>query len=264
MSAGQPYTDADKRPVDAGGRSVSAPVPGAHWQREELVTSFTERRHILIPMLDVQEDVVRKLLQRHERSVARFLDLGCGAGAMSALVLASVGEPGTEAEGVLVDFSEPMLERAGALLADYPGRWELVRGDLSQPSWQQELPDDAPFDVVVSGLAIHHLPAQRKRELFAEAFHLLAPGGLFVNLDYVSVQGPLRGLFDEEQLANALRAEREAGGMRHEHEVGLDDDDDRPDTVLDQLQWLSDAGFDQVEVHFKWAEAAVFGGVRPA
>ena len=26
---------------------------------------------------------------------------------------------------------------------------------------------------------------------------------------------------------------------------------------------LCEAGFDETETHFKWAEAAVFGGVRP-
>jgi hypothetical protein len=33
--------------------------------------------------------------------------------------------------------------------------------------------------------------------------------------------------------------------------------------VDDQLRWLREAGFEQAEVHFKWAEGAVFGGVRP-
>ena len=59
---------------------------------------------------------------------------------------------------------------------------------------------------------------------------------MFVNMDYVAIDGPLRGLFDEEMLANAVRAERESGGTRAtEHEVDLDDDEDRPDTVEDQL-----------------------------
>jgi len=29
-------------------------------------------------------------------------------------------------------------------------------------------------------------------------------------------------------------------------------------------RWLLDAGFEDVEVHFNWAEAAIFGGTRPA
>jgi tRNA (cmo5U34)-methyltransferase len=234
-------------------------TPGAHWQREELAASFAERRRILIPLLDVQEDVIRRLLARSERPVIRFLDVGCGAGAMSELLLSS--QPGSE--GVLVDFSEPMLERATAQLAAHAGRWLPVRGDLNDPAWREQLPAGR-YDAIVSGLAIHHLPAERKRKLFAELLPLLEPGGMFVNMDYVAIDGPLRGLFDEEMLAAAVRADGESGGPHSKHEVDLQDDDDRPDTVEDQLAWLRDAGFDQVEVHFKWAEAAVYGGARPA
>ena len=236
-----------------------AATPGADWQREALVASFAERRSILIPLLDVQEDVVRRLLARHQRPIARFLDLGCGVGAMSELVLSSL----PRSEGVLVDFSEPMLERAGVQLAGHAGRWQAVSGDLNDSAWRDWLPAGR-YDAIVSGLAIHHLPPERKRTLFAELLTLLEPGGVFVNMDYVAIDGPLRGLFDEEMLAAAVRAERESAGERCEHEADLQDDDDRPDTLEDQLRWLRDAGFEQVEVHFKWAEAAVYGGARAA
>ena len=238
--------------------SASA-TPGAHWQHEELVASYADRRRILIPLLDVQEDVVARVFSRHSHPVKRFLDLGCGAGAMSELMLRTQAG----ADGVLVDFSQPMLTRAGESLAGYAGRWQAVTGDLNDPAWRDALPGGR-YDAVVSGLAIHHLPPERKPALFAEIFELLEPGGMFVNMDYVAIDGPLRGLFDEELLANAVRAERENGGTRHEHEVDLEDDDDRPDTVEDQLRWLRDAGFQQVEVHFKWAEAAIYGGARPS
>jgi tRNA (cmo5U34)-methyltransferase len=237
---------------------VSAPSPGAAWQQPELVASYAERRRILVPLLDVQEDVLARLLARNERQVKRFLDLGAGAGGVSELVLST--QPGCE--GVLVDFSEPMLERAATHLAAYDGRWQAVRGDLNDPAWPQALPGGR-YDAVVSGLAIHHIPAERKRALFAEAFELLEPGGLFVNMDYVSIEGPLRGLFDEEMRAKAVDHEHASGGTRSAEEVDIEDDDDRPDSVADQLRWLREAGFEQVEVHFKWAEAAVYGGARP-
>lgn len=257
--------------MSAGG--TASLTPGAHWQQEELAASFAERRRILIPLLELQEDVIERLFSRGERPVERFLDIGAGAGAMSELMLRAGGK-GSASHGVLVDFSEPMLARAGVNLAGYDGRWQAVTGDLNEPSWRDALPGGR-YDAVVSGLAIHHLPPERKPALFAEILELLEPGGMFVNMDYVAIDGPLRGLFDEEMLANAMRAasspegERESGGARHEHasspegEVDLEDDDDRPDTVEGQLRWLRDAGFEQVEVHFKWAEAAVFGGMRP-
>jgi tRNA (cmo5U34)-methyltransferase len=165
-----------------------------------------------------------------------------------------------------------MLAGVGERLGDPAGRWRTVRGDLSQPGWRSELPGGS-YDAAVSGLAIHHLPPQRKRALFAELFELLAPGGLFVNLDYVLVHGTLAGLFNEQMVANAMHAERERAGVHAAHREAeevrrqlADDgvgDEDIPDTAEDQVAWLGDVGFERAEVHFKWAESAVFGAVKP-
>ena len=76
------------------------------WQRPDLVSTFLRERRTVLPLLEVQEDVVRRLLERNPHPFTRFLDVGGGDGALSELVLSL--EPAAEA--VLVDFSEPMLE----------------------------------------------------------------------------------------------------------------------------------------------------------
>jgi tRNA (cmo5U34)-methyltransferase len=244
--------------------TVAERAPGATWQGADMVGAFLRRRDTLIPLLDVQQELVGTLLERHPHPIARFLDLGAGNGAMSELVLAH--RPAAQA--VLVDFSEPMLAAVGERLGESQGRWRAVRGDLSTPGWRQALPAGT-YDAAVSGLAIHHLPAERKRALFAEVFALLSPGGLFVNLDFVLVHGALQGLFHEQMVQNAVRAEHERGGdlaaeqARHELDEDGVGDQDVPDTAEDQVAWLTAAGFAQAEVHFKWAEAAVFGAVKP-
>jgi tRNA (cmo5U34)-methyltransferase len=242
---------------------MSSASPGAAWQREDLVASYTERRRSIIPLLEVQEEVIRQLLERHGRPIARWLDLGCGDGAMTELVLAAADGTGPGTTAVLLDASQPMLERAGARMRAHGVRWQALEADLNDAAWPAALPDGR-YDLVISGLAIHHLPAERKRALFAEVFELLEPGGMFLNMDCVLIDGPLQGLFDEQVRANAQRAGHEHGGASAGEDVDLDDaDDDRPDSAHDQLRWLRDAGFAEVELHFKWAEAAVFGGVRP-
>ena len=248
--------------------SAARLAPGAAWQESAMVDAFLRRRETIIPLIAVQGELVGTLLDRHPLPIGRFLDLGSGDGAMSELVLAH--RPGAEA--VLVDFSEPMLAGVSRRLGDSAGRWRAVRGDLSEPSWRDELPA-GPYHAAVSGLAIHHLPTERKRALFAEVLELLAPGGLFVNLDYVLVRGVLEGLFNEHILANAMRLERERAGahlaeseaekVRHELADDGVGDEDLPDTAEDQVAWLVQAGFEQAEVHFKWAEASVFGAVKP-
>jgi ubiquinone/menaquinone biosynthesis C-methylase UbiE len=234
---------------------VVSASPGSHWQSAELVGAFLDQRQQLLPLIDVQEDLVRRLFERHPHRPRRFIDLGAGDGAMSQLVLSVV----PDAEAVLVDFSEPMLDRAGERLGD--ASWSLARADLSTPSWRDALPDER-YGAAVSSYAIHHLPAERKRALFAEVFELLEPGAMFVNLDVVQIRGPLAGLFDEEMIANA-QAARGEGHDEHAHEPLDDEDEDRPDPAESQIAWLRDAGFEDVELHFKWAEGAIFGAVKP-
>jgi tRNA (cmo5U34)-methyltransferase len=236
--------------------------PRAHWQGSELVELFLENRQALLPLIDVQEELVRRLFDLHPHELTRFLDIGSGNGATSELLLG--GAPKREA--VLVDFSEPMLACAESRLAGR-GRWQLVLADLSRAAWRDPLPAGL-FSGAVSSLAIHHLPAERKRELYHEIFELLEPGAMFVNMDYTTIGGPLRGLWDERMLENHVRIETTHSGSRTPEEIAQeiasDDDEDRPDTVEDQLEWLREAGFAAVEIHFKWAEAAIFGGTRPA
>ncbi len=228
---------------------------GAHWQRPELAEEFLEHRQQLLPLIDVQEDLVRRIFEREGRPIRRFLDIGSGDGASSALVRSLFGA----AQAVLVDFSEPMLARAGARLG--ADGWTAVRGDLSTPSWLGELPE-GPYDAAVSSYAIHHLTSERKRALFGEVFSLLEPGAMFVNMDVVSIDGPLEGLFDEEIIARAAAMHP---GSEHERDEPFDDHgEDRPDPAEDQLAWLREAGFAPVELQFKWAEGAIFGAVKPA
>jgi tRNA (cmo5U34)-methyltransferase len=241
---------------------MSEASPGATWQQEKLVGAFLAERKTLMPLLEIQEDIVRRLLTRNLHAVGRFLDLGSGDGAMSELALSLY----PDAEAVLVDFSEPMLEAAEHRFAAGKARWQTIRGDLSDPAWRTGLPG-GEYGAAVSGFAIHHLPAARKQALSREVYELLEPGAVFINMDYVSVAGPLQGLWDEQMRANALRAELARGGSRSEAELERDlfddSEDDRPDSPEDQLRWLREAGFVDVELNFKWAEAAVFGAIKP-
>ncbi|HWB69938.1 MAG TPA: class I SAM-dependent methyltransferase [Solirubrobacterales bacterium] len=176
------------------------------------------------------------LLAALPERVERVLDLGTGDGRMLALVREL--HPGAEAVGL--DSSTPMLERAEERFGG-AGGVRLSEHDLSAP-----LREEAGFDAIVSGLAIHHLDDERKRELFTEAHSLLSPGGVFANLDLVTAASP--------RLHERFR--REIGRVE-------DDPSDRLAPLMDQMEWLREAGFVEVECHFKWLELALLVGVRP-
>ena len=139
------------------------------WSNPERVAEYLSRE---IPTARRRR---RCSCRRPPERVDRILDLGTGNGRLVSLLRSA--HP--EAEAIGLDSSEPMLARARERF-DRDGRVEFRLHDLRDP-----LPRIGPFDAIVSGLAIHHLEDDRKRDLFAEVHGLLAPGGVFANLDLV-------------------------------------------------------------------------------
>jgi tRNA (cmo5U34)-methyltransferase len=165
----------------------------------------------------------------------RVLDLGCGDGRLGAVVLDAYPESALTA----VDMSPPMLRAAAERFGDDP-RVSLVSGDLEGP-----LPFGGPFDAVISSLAIHHVEDDRKRTLFREIARLLAPGGVFVNLEIVA--SPTQALHD-----------------RWREEMGaVDDPADRLCDMGSQLAWIAEAGLENVDCIWKWRSLALLRGERP-
>lgn len=170
---------------------------------------------------------------------SRILDLGCGDGRLLALVL----ERFPNATGVAVDFSPAMLERVRRRFAA-DKRVEILRHNLDDP-----LPELGSFDTVVSSLAIHHVTDERKRELYTEVFHLLAPAGVFCNLEHVASPTPRLHLQFLTALGKSLETEDPSNKL-------LD--------VETQLDWLRSLGFEDVDCYWKWRELALLAGVKPA
>jgi SAM-dependent methyltransferase len=169
---------------------------------------------------------------------ARLLDLGSGGGRLTALVKAA--HPAVQI--VALDFSPTMLQALRERF-DNASDISVVAHDFSLP-----LPSLGHFDCVVSSFAIHHVPHERKRALYEEIFQILLPGGVFCNLEHVSSPTPRLHHEFLEQLGTAP------------------EDEDPSNKLLDleqQLSWLGEIGFTDVDCHWKWRELALLAGRKP-
>ncbi len=238
-------------------------MPADVWKQREVAAAFLNERSLLIPDRQRQLEVVLRVLRFASGPPRRVLDLGCG----DAILLAAVLEAYPDATGVAVDFSPLMLEQARARLAPFGARATTVEADLGAPSWLAQA--TGPFDAVVSGFAIHHLPHERKRELYREVFGLLNEGGTFLNSEHVASSTPrVEQMFDDAMSEHLWQRRRERGEAVTREEVGRAflERPDRAANILapveDQCRWLRELGFRDVDCFWKYFELAIFGGAR--
>jgi tRNA (cmo5U34)-methyltransferase len=175
--------------------------------------TYVENMREDIPVFDELQEETAKATEGLD--VQDILELGVGTGVTSKRVL----EAHPLAHLVGIDESEAMLAAAD------------ISGDLRVSRLEDPLPE-GPFDLVVSCLAVHHLDAEGKQDLFGRIAGVLRPGGRFVLADVVIPTRP-----EDAVTPTTPRF-------------------DRPDPLEPQLEWLREAGFDP-ETTWTWKDLAI-------
>lgn len=236
----------------------------SRWQTQEVATAFLDGVRSAIPGADLQMAVMGKIVQLWQGTPQTILDLGCGDGVLGRYLLNRF----PTAQGIFVDFSEPMLAVMRQRASDLP-QTRVIEADFGDPNWVQAVQPYQPVDVVVSGFAIHHQPDDRKRRLYAEIYDLLSAGGIFLNLEHVASRTPAgEALFDEFFVDHlyAFHAQRDPQVERAAIAEKYYKRPDKSENILapleQQCQWLREIGYRDVDCFFKTFELALFGGRR--
>jgi ubiquinone/menaquinone biosynthesis C-methylase UbiE len=113
----------------------------------------------------------------------KVLDVGCGTGSLTLTAKSYAGPSGKvygiDAAPEMIDVAKKKASRAGLEVVFDVGLIEK----LAFP--------DATFDVVISRLAIHHLPDDLKHVGFMEILRVLKPGGHLLIADFTPPTNPV-------------------------------------------------------------------------
>ncbi len=236
------------------------------WKIEDRAKHFLKVREAL-PLAREQLEVMLRLIDKRTEPVNCFADLGCGGGILAASIL----EHYPKATGVLVDFSEAMIKEAKHELANYAANLEFVTADLGDKTWAGNIEHKAPYDVIVSGLCIHHQPDERKFEIYQEVLDLLKPGGIFLNLEHVSSASEwLEDIFNDFFIDAVYTFNVKSGSGKSREDIAHEyiNSPERAANILTstelQCQWLRECGFEDVDCYIKIFEGALFGGRKSA
>lgn len=143
----------------------------------------------------------------------KVLDVGCGTGTLALEVARRAGRAGRVTG---IDPSSEQIARARSKAARHNVPIDFQIGVI------EHLPHpDQTFDVVLSTLMMHHVPAPLKRQGLAEIARVLKPGGRLIIADFKP---------KKERQGQAARFH--AGGS----------------SMQDLAAMISDAGFEQLEM----------------
>ena len=203
----------------------------------------------LIPYYPEMLDALVSAIPFDKSSVIKVIDLGCGTGTVSKLVKSIF----PDAVITCLDVAENMIEMAKNKLSEWVDiRYQL--GDFNHFNF------DYKYDVAISSLSLHHLLTDEdKKNFYRRIYEALNPGGIFYNADNVIASNDyLQEVYMEkwkEFMRKSISEEEIDNNWIPRYYV-----EDRPDKLLDQLIWLKEIGFADVDVIWKYYNFAVYGG----
>lgn len=217
--AGMLKTDSAFQQPDYYAKTDFHQHPGGVWRDSVAGVAYEIGRQTTMPLhVDPYAVHTQFAATVPKKSYKRILDLGCGTG-RSTIPFA---EAYPDADVYGIDLSAPCLTLAQIHSAErgLDIHWSQQRAEAT------DFEDDF-FDLIHSTFLLHELPVKAVTAVVKEVDRLLAPGGLFVNLDFHSPPGGTWGQFIYYGHARRnnevfMRSFCEADFLQMEQEAGLE------------------------------------------
>jgi tRNA (cmo5U34)-methyltransferase len=202
-------------------------------QRRQLLPCFDDYYNLPLTVLDIKKET------------PEILDIGSGTGLFSSIVLQKY----PKARFTLIDLSDKMLEFAKERFKDYKD-FQYIVADYTKYNFEKK------FDIIISALSIHHLPAEEKKNLYQQCYNMLNDNGIFINVDQVLSPSPeIEAMFSKLWRKSVENSLLNPDDIQKAYErVSFDN----PSTLQEQLNWLINAGFKNTDIIYKYYHFCVF------
>ncbi len=214
----------------------------------------------IIPKYKEAHDIVVSMLDFERNQEIRAADLGCGFGELTQRVME------TFPVGVVfaVDNQPRILQRLREKFKEFSDQLVLFERDLNSNAWMHEIEH---LNAVVSSFALDFVPKARHKEIIKESYGLLHKSGRWVSCEFFRSDDPrVNRVFHDLEMTfiqNALQQGQvskeqidqlsQSSILRQKHHVC---------TVDEKRQWLADAGFQRIEVPWRFLNIAVISAVK--
>lgn len=168
-----------------------------------------------------------------------ILDLGCGNGNVTSTIIKSF----PHSKYTLLDASQEMLCLCKKRFENYLVKY--IESYFNNFDFKEN-----QFDLIVAGFSLHHCTSNEKKKLFQKIYRSLKRGGIFSCTDLmISKDNPKhQALLKEWKIfVDSNFPDDEKWNWLQEHYNEFD----KPDNYDDQIKWLKNAGFNNIEITTK-------------
>jgi tRNA (cmo5U34)-methyltransferase len=207
-----------------------------------------------VPAYDTMQERVVDLIEEVLGSRCQHvIELGVGTGALAFRLLSKL--PIERYTGF--ESSPHMAAIAESRLAVFRADVKIDERDFRQRKWPAE------SDVIMSTLTFHYLSNDEKLSAFQKAFGSLRNGGMIVLGDRVLSKNPTINQVYYSRMERFWRKTTRhwCDDKQADHRT-QDSPSEEPWYLDDQMAWLQDVGFAQVECAWKDFNYCVFCGVK--
>lgn len=209
---------------------------------------------IILKLIPYYKEMVNSLVSSipcDKEASIQVLDLGCGTGSVSKAIL----EKYPNAKFTILDISKEMLNIAGNKIGS-----KSIYKSICRDFYELNL--EKKYDVVASSLALHHLITNEdKKEFYSKIFNMLKPNGIFLNADVVLGSNEHFQNNNMEKWVLYMNKSFSINDITSNWLVKYKNED-KPARLIDQIKWLEDIGFSDVDVIWKHYNFAVYGGLK--
>lgn len=209
--------------------------------------NYDTNRKEIIPHMDLYYQTAVELTKKFNNP--SILDLGAGTGILTELL----HQIHPQSRITLVDMSANMLDKAKNKFNNIDN-FTYIEDNYLTMDFKEN------YDIIISSLSIHHLNDKEKYTLYRKIYQHLNNQGVFINADEViAPTDTLEKLYVEKETTHLLKQELTND---EKEEILYRRTLDTPSTLKDNLTWLDDIGYENVDVIYKYYRYFVLYGQK--
>lgn len=232
------------------------------WKQEQS-DLYRQLSMIAVPHRAEQIAALLTLMPFAQGDAFRVVELASGEGHLSHAILMAF----PSASILALDIEATMRAETERRCAVFSDRIQTAPFDIQSDEWYPYLDG---VDVVVSSLCVHHLDGAQKQRLFCTIAERISSRGVLLIADLVAPKRTqslnlFTSTWDQVVHETAGETGKAAVNLFEAEQWNIfrySDDFDKPSPLSDQLLWLTDAGFSDVDCFWLNAGHAIYGGYR--